>query len=277
MSRTLRTLGLATAILAGRAAAARAQHCHVDTPEPAATSTDPPRHVVAVTVATRWIAGVGEVPNLTGSTMPLTRSYQGADLIVGAAWQRVNATVGLGAYRVEAAGVGLDDLRGAVAVRVTPAAAPVAVRVVAGATLPTGDADVGRGMGHVMAAGGAALGVGLGRLHLDGSVVYARALGDGAAHAAHAHGAELWPLIDPMNAEEVTADLAAAARPGPAWLAALASAQLGEPLGHGQRRVVLGGGVEVTRGRYRAVASIAAPVVGTPYHARGQLELAYHY
>ena len=87
--------------------------------------------------------------------MMIDRAYQGADLVVDVAWRRLSAEARLGAFRVDGHGVGLDDLGVAAAVALTPAHAPVAVSALGGATLPTGDADAGRGMGHVMVAGGA--------------------------------------------------------------------------------------------------------------------------
>lgn len=119
-----------------------------------------------------------------------------------------------------------------------------------GATLPTGDADAGRGMGHVMVAGGATARVHGARLGADATVTYARALGDGAEHAAHAHGASLWPLIDPMGAEEITVELGGAAAIGPRGLAVRASGLFGQPISHGAQRQIATGGVSYGRGRY---------------------------
>ena len=269
--RLLALTALGVGLLA-QVGAAAAQHCHVDTP-PAARPGAPE---AAVTVGTRWTAGASRVA-VAGSTAMTERGYQGGDLFVTATWRRVAASAALGAFHVDDAGTGLDDLRAALAVRLTPRAAAVAISAIAGATLPTGDADAGRGMGHVMVAGGASAHARRGRLGGTLTLTYARALGDGAAHAAHAHGAELWPLIDPMLAEEVTVDVAATVAVGPRGLAARAGALVGEPVAHGERRVVASVGADYGRGRYHVGATVSAPAVGDAFIARGQLELAYHY
>lgn len=255
--------------------AARAQHCHIDTaPRPTTTATQPPP--VAISVGTRVTAGVARVPELT-TPMMIDRAYQGADLVVDVAWRRLSAEARLGAFRVDGHGVGLDDLGVAAAVALTPAHAPVAVSALGGATLPTGDADAGRGMGHVMVAGGATARVRGARLGADATVTYARALGDGAEHAAHAHGADLWPLIDPMSAEEITVELGGAAAIGPRGLAVRASGLFGQPISHGTQRLIATGGVSYGRGRYQVGATLSAPAVSEAFITRGQLTLAYHY
>ncbi|MBK9034234.1 MAG: hypothetical protein IPL61_23720 [Myxococcales bacterium] len=277
MSRSVRRALIPITIAAAsmaQAGAAAAQHCHIDTPTPtAAPASD---RAVAVTVGTRWTAGAGRVVVPTSTAMA-ERAYQGGDLFVSVGWRRVTGAAALGAFHVADDGTGLDDLRASLAVRLTPAAAPITVSAIGGASLPTGDADAGRGMGHVMVAGGASAHAGRGRLAADATVTYARALGDGAAHAAHAHGAELWPLIDPMGAEEVTVDVGASAVIGPPGVSARVGALLGEPLAHGERRVIASVGATLDRGRYRAGATVSAPAVGDAFIARGQLELAYRY
>ncbi|MBL8627804.1 MAG: transporter [Myxococcales bacterium] len=265
---------IAVAVLGALAAPARAQHCHIDTPpRPTGAAAAP---AVAITVGTRVTAGVARVPALT-TPMMIERDYQGADLVVDVTWRRVTAEARLGAFRVADHGVGLDDLAAALAVRLTPRGAAVAVSALGGATLPTGDADAGRGMGHVMVAAGAAARTHRGRYAADATVTYARALGDGAAHATHAHGAELWPLIDPMGAEEVTVELGGAVAFGPRGLAVRASGLFGQPIAHGARRLITTGGVTYGRGRYQVGAALSVPAVSDAFITRGQLSLAYHY
>lgn len=253
--------------------AARAQHCHIDTPPPASHAA---ADRVAVTIVTRWVAGSAEVPEIT-TPMTVARGYQGVDLGVDVGWRRWTASARLGAYRVDDHGVGPDDLRLAGAVAVTPARSPVTVRALVGATMPTGDADAGRGMGHVMVVGGAVASGRVGRLTGDLTVAYARALGSGAEHAAHIHGTDAWPLIDPMGAEEVTAEAGAAVAIGPRGLALRGGALVAEPVAMGERRLVVSGGAAFARGHYRIGAMVLAPAIGDVYTARGELELAYRY
>jgi hypothetical protein len=265
---------LALAVLAVTAAPARAQHCHIDTAAPAPHGAEPSE--VHVEVTTRFTAGAAEVDDLA-TAMVTTRSYQGADLAVGVGWRRFDASIGLGAYAVEDQGVGVDDLRLAAMARLTPTTAPIAVRAVASVSVPTGDADAGRGMGHVMGAAGLGARWLHPRVRLDGAVLYAHAFGDGAEHSTHTHGAGLWPLIDPMNAREVVVTATAAARLPVTALAARVGADLGAPVGHGEQRVYGHVGLEYARARYHAVVAASTPLVGDAFVARGQLTLGYRY
>ncbi|MBK7073439.1 MAG: hypothetical protein IPH44_14165 [Myxococcales bacterium] len=264
----------AVALVAAGATRAAAQHCHVDVPAVRPAGTTPPP--VAVTLATRFTAGAARVPALTTPAM-IERGYQGADLIVDVTWRRLTGEARLGAFRVDDHGVGVDDLAASLAAELTPRRAPIAVSALAGLTLPTGDADAGRGMGHVMVAGGVIAHGRWGRVAADGTVTYARAIGDAAAHAAHAHGAELWPLIDPMSPEEVTVDLGARVAVGASGVSLRGSGMFGQPLGHGDPRLIVTGGVGYGRGRYQVEASLGVPAMSDAFIARGQLALAYHY
>lgn len=264
-SHTSIALAIGTIALAWPAAA-RAQHCHLDS---APATARPAAAALELTVGTRWTAGAAEVAMRDVA-------YQGGELTVDARWRRLAAGARLGAYHVDQHGVGLGDLGVAGALTLTPAAAPIAVQALAGATFPTGDADAGRGMGHVMMAAGAGARAAHGRVAADLALTYARALGDGAEHAAHLHGAEAWPLIDPMGASEVTAEAGVAVGVGGG--VALRGALLGaEPLGHGERRLIASGGVAVARDRYLVTATVAAPTIGAAFIARGQVAVAYRY
>lgn len=275
MSAGVATIAVAAvALVAAGATRASAQHCHIDVPTARPASATPPP--VAVTVAMRVTAGAARVPELTTPAM-IDRGYQGADLVVDVTWRRITGEARLGAFRVDDHGVGVNDLAVSLAAELTPRRAPVAVSALAGVTLPTGDAEAGRGMGHVMVAGGAVAHGRWGRVAVDGTVTYARALGDAAEHAAHAHGAELWPLIDPMSPEEVSVDLGARVAVGPPGLSLRGSGMFGQPLGHGDPRLIATGGVGYGRGRYQVEASLAVPAMSEAFIARGQLTLAYHY
>ena len=258
------------ALVVAPPAVAWGQHCHIDSGAPVATTEIATRPTVTLT--NRVTVGAARVLELS-TGMDVTRGYRGDDMSVAVDWARWHASLGLGAYSVDDAGVGIDDLRGAIAITVTPARAPVATRVLASASLPTGSATAGRGMGHVMAAAGVA-GVWSGRrLSIDATAVYARALGDGAEHATHAHGAELWPLVDPMNAHELVAHLGITAKLGQQGWAVRVGGDWGEPIAHGVRRAAGALGVGFARGRYHAAIELGAPLIGNAYLARGQFSV----
>ncbi|HEX6241119.1 MAG TPA: hypothetical protein VFZ61_09515 [Polyangiales bacterium] len=73
-----------------------------------------------------------------------------------------------------------------------------AVGIALGASLPTGDADKGLGMGHTMLMPGAWFGFSRGGLNLVLDVAYGRAVGGGSSH--HADGG---PIVNPMNRSEL--------------------------------------------------------------------------
>ncbi len=260
---------------------ARAQHCHI-TPSAAPTadhgeaSTDRPRAWWAV-VSTQVTAGAGHVRDASTDFMRTTRSYQGAAVSLAIGWRRLAARAAIGGHRVDGHGTGVDDARVGASVTLTPARMAIAAGISTTIAFPTGDADAGRGMGHTMIAGGAWLRAARGRASIEAAAAYARALGDGAAHAAHLHGSDLWPLIDPMNAEEVLGDVTAAVAVVPSRLAVRAGVQAGVPIDRGTTRLAAALGARLERGTVAITATAAVPLAGDPFVARGQLEVAVRY
>lgn len=249
--------------LAGARGVASADHHHHGGEAPAGPRT----WWAAVSVV--MTAGAGHVRDASTDFLDETRAYQGAALAVAGGWRRLGARVALGGYHVGERGAGLDDLHAAVTGELTPRRGPVHAGVMAAAALPTGDADRGSGMGHPMVHGGAWAHY----RYLDAGVAYARALGDGAEHAAHLHGGDGWPLVDPMNATEVAFDAGLSYPVVPGRLTVRAGALAAFPTERGVRRVVVSGGVRVDRGRLGAAATLARPVVGDPFTVRGQVEI----
>jgi|GEM_PF-7105558 len=260
--------------LVGAGASAAAQQCHTGVPERVAVH----RRAWWATVATVATVGAGHLRDQESGFLDVTRGYQTAALVLAGGWRRLGARLTLGGSRVDQHGAGIGDLRAAISVEVTPRAARVSAGASAALAIPTGDADTGRGMGHVMVAGGAWARVGLGRrTTLEASTSYARAVGDGAVHAAHLHGSALWPLVDPMNAVEVATTVDAAVVIVPERLTIRAGALAALPVERGARRVVASLGARLDRGPMNLAATISRPVVGDPFVARGQVEVGYRF
>jgi hypothetical protein len=107
---------------------------------------------------------------------------------------------------------------------------------------------------------------------VDGSVGYGRAIGGAQSH--HSHG--VWPLVEPMNLQEVTftasgdVSLAKQLRAGGRFSGAM-------PVGDGTARVI--GGVRVlwTEGRVDTAFEIQAGLAGDPFTLRGVLETALRF
>ena len=177
----------------------------------------------------------------------------------------------LGLYRLDENGrtlYGIGDVMGSASATLVDAHAWRA-GVTAAAMIPTGDQPTGFGMGHVMVMPAAWLACSAGPLALRGSLGYGRALTD---LAGHDHGP--WPLVDPMNMQEIT------------W-AASASLPVWRRL-----ETTLGGSgavpVDVAMGVDRVAASLRAAwldpgmvtavelqvgILGDPYVVRGLVEM----
>ena len=270
------TLAIVAALAIPRA---RAQHCHVP-PAAAPGARDPttatPRAWWAV-VSTQLSIGAGHVRDASTDFMRTSRAYQGAAISLAIGWRRLAVHGALGGHRVDGHGTGVDDARVGATVTLTPARAAITAGLSTTLAVPTGDAEAGRGMGHTMVAGGAWLRAARGRGSIEASAAYTRALGDGAAHAAHLHGSDLWPLIDPMNAEEVLGDVTAAVAVVPSRLALRAGVQAGVPIERGTTRAAAALGARLERGTVAITATAAVPLAGDPFVARGQLEVAVRY
>lgn len=276
---------VAFAAIAGVAAprAAEAQHCHVPADVPPARGHDHGHHDHhhghhAEAPRPWWLVLSTSLVAGSADRLDTRVGYQGASLAVDAGWRRFAARVALPAYRVDDEGVGLGDLLLGASADVLPSRAPVRGGVVASVSAPTGDADAGRGMGHSMIAAGAWARLARGRWAVTAGAVYAQALGDGAEHAAHGHGAMSWPLVDPMNPREVIADATGtfAVVPGRAR-AGIAMTYAVPVVDGGETRLVPALVGELARGTLALRARAGVPVVGDPYVARGVVELAVRY
>lgn len=208
-------------------------------------------------------------------TRTFVGDYQG--LAPSLAWFRgwAAASVNMGLYRLTENGrvvYGVGDL--VVTGQVTLLQRPSAMLGLAmPVSLPTGDDITGLGMGHVMLMPTIWASATIGRLDLGASVGYGRALGDPAAH--HDHG--VWPLVDPMNMQELTWTAMAEL---PLGTAIRVSARMngGVPLDDlGHDRVIGGLRASWTEGPVETRFEVQAGLLGDPFSFRGLLETMVHF
>jgi hypothetical protein len=217
-------------------------------------------------------AGVGLVAARYDTKVYLG-DYQG--VLPAVSWMRgrFGASATIGAYRLVENGLtryGLSDVvlsAQATLVEGKRAMLGVALPV----SLPTGDHVTGFGMGHVMVMPAVWASGSVRWLRLGGSVGYGRAIG---GEADHDHGS--WPLVDPMNLQEVTWT-ANAYLPLATGLQAGAKMSGGVPIGDGRNRVT--GGVRAiwTQGQVETAFEVQAGFAGDPFILRGLVESAVHF
>lgn len=258
----------ACALLAGLLApsGSHAQTCH---PPSLRDQVDSGFHVGFVTVA---------------ATFSDTQrgDYQGVIPTLGWHYEWLTAELALPWYRLETDGqenVGLGDL--AADVRVALYRAPsgiVALGPELAASFPTGDADEGLGMGHVMLMPGVWGRFELDQLSIIAQLAWGRALAESGAHAQHSghheHGVATTPApapsprVNPMNMSEFEHALGIryAVHPNVAftarWLGAI-------PLEDGGfERQTVGPGLQLSAGALDASIEAQVPVVGDPFDVR---------
>jgi hypothetical protein len=221
-----------------------------------------------------------------GASLGLVAATYGAALyagdyrgvIAGLRWSRgrFGAAISLPAYRLAkngkaTSGIGDVTFHGH-ATAVT--AGPLAAGVMAMASAPTGDGDAGLGMGHVMFMGEAWGTWTPGSFAVSGSAGFAHALGGASAHAEHGGG--MWPLVDPMNASELTyggtAMVALASTLGVGLRAAGAV-----PVGDGAHWLTGGVRVMWSEGRVATSAEVLGGLVGDPFGLRGVIETSVRF
>lgn len=264
----IRVAALAAALVLAPTAAA-AQHCHIPDVDPGA----------ATEASWSWWleARAGAIAGAT-DFMDESLDYEGLRLSVQGGRGRFSARVALPVYRVADEGVGLGDATLAVSGDLLPGRGRVRAGLGASVAAPTGDADGGRGMGHVMIAGGPWLRLAADRVDATLAVTFAGVLGDDARHVLHRHAADGWPLVDPMNPREVMGVARAIALLVPGRLHAGAQLTFATPVGlDGEERAIGAVLVERPFGRYAVHVLVEAPLVGDPFVARGLVELSYRF
>jgi hypothetical protein len=250
--------------LLGSARIARAQPCHAVS--------------YAHSDKLRFRAGVSAVA-ASYKDQKSMREYQGVVLGVGMDQRWVSASVSLPGYRLtrdESSGFGLGDLAAAVHVA---AYRDTNDQLRAGAALaamaPTGDADRGFGMGHVMLMPGIFLSLQTDAVQLFVEAAYGRALGSPASShgTAHQHGASsqpmVVPVVNPMNRSELEHALLLEYRL--TQVVALVGRLFGAvPVAdvRGQVREVVGAGVRATFAPVSASLEVQVPIAGDPFRLR---------
>lgn len=146
---------------------------------------------------------------------------------------------------------------------------------------PTGDDVEGMGMGHVMVMPEAWVAYTPGVLALAASAGYARMQGGAAAHAEH--GAPMWPLVDPMYAQEIT--FGGTAMVGVAHALGIGVRAAGAipvgadtvPVGDSDLRMSVGGRAVWLAGPVTTTLEVMGGVAGDPFGLRGVLEAALRF
>lgn len=147
----------------------------------------------------------------------------------------------------------------------------LSVDVMAMVSAPTGDDHHGLGMGHVMAMPELGARWARSRIAVSARIGYGHMVGGVLEHAQH--GQKMWPLVDPMNAKEMTADARTMVALAP-MLAIGVHGQAAAPIGDGETRVIGGGRVVWVVGRVQTSFQLDHGFVGDPFGLRGLLETA---
>jgi len=207
--------------------------------------------------------------------------FQGLAPTLGFNHRRVAVMALLPAYRLTRNGRtshGLGDL--ALAVRV-PVPALTRGTWSAGfglaATLPTGKSSADLGMGHVMLMPEFWFAHEHRRVQLVGTVGFARALAS-AGGSSHNHGPR--PIVNPMNMSEIDASLNSFVRVHDKVslkLGMFGAMPVGTVSAEGVTRIIAGSGVVVTVRGLELSAELQAPLTGSPFLARGVLQVGYRF
>jgi hypothetical protein len=136
-----------------------------------------------------------------------------------------------------------------------------------GVMLPAGDAGRGLGMGHAMIMPGVVAVGGDGPWHVAARLGYARALGSGHHHTT------AWPLVSPMNGEQVELG-AVLVRALPHHLSVGGTADVAIPIGEGDRLLDLAATASLALGRWSLGAQLGHGYVDHPLGLHGGVSIA---
>lgn len=238
---------------------ARADHHGMAMPEgpAAATTIDASVAVLAARFASRYYTG----------------DYQAVAPALAARRGRWAISAAVGLYRLDENGArvyGLGDVVvGGQAALLDLGAARGGLALAVSA--PTGDDVRGLGMGHAMVMPSAWATWPLAPVTLALALGYGRAL---TALGGHDHG--VWPLVEPMNLQELTWSAAATlTEVVPVRLTARCSGGLA--LGAGTTRVIAGLRAAWGHGRVDTALELQAGLIGDPFSVRGVLETAVRF
>lgn len=260
-------LPLAFALWLGGTRAGSAQTCHHEPGlDERASSTHhaAPQHQLAL-----GIAALGA--RIDGG------DYQGLALSTWWRYDRFGASLSLPGYRLRHGGVtswGPGDLMLHAHVRLLSSDA-AAAGVSVGVGLPTGDPELGLGMGHVMPMGGLYGSVALAPVDLLATVSVAKSLGKHGPHLHHHASASFGSLVDPMNGFEFATSLRASVALSERF-AIFGGGMLAVPLEKpGVTRADAGPGARLMLEAFSLAAEVRFGLAGDPFDVRAQLEATY--
>jgi hypothetical protein len=203
-------------------------------------------------------------------TMLYSGNYEGIVPAVHWANERFAAGANVALYRLEKNGAGFYGLGDAVVHgQATLAGGHHAhVGVVAGVSVPLGDASRGMSMGHPMVMPALFGVIEYGRVEVSGTAGYSRAIG---GQSDHDHG--MWPIVEPMNMQELTWS-AGGSYALTSKIDAGARLSGAVPIGSGDNRVIGAVRIGWDSGRFATAASLEAGIVGDPFTLRGVVSTA---
>jgi hypothetical protein len=210
-----------------------------------------------------------------------TGDFEGLAQVLAWSHRRVSIQAMLPAYRIVRNGlshVGVGDL--ALAARVPiPGWShhDLTAGLGVGATFPTGSADAGLGMGHVMLMPEFWWLLNRGRVQLYGTAGFGRAL---AAGVGSHHGGGPAPIVNPMNRSEIEASLGSQIRLHRLLslrFSAFGAMPVGNANPEGVTRVVASQGLMLSVRGFDLSVELQAPLTGSPFLARGVVQATYRF
>lgn len=140
-----------------------------------------------------------------------------------------------------------------------------------GTSIPTGDPNLGLGMGHVMLMPAGWLQLGSNTFQLLVELGYGRRLGGGG----HAHHASTGPIVNPMNASELEHSVTLSyVFHDPMFVGARLYGAIPVVATGGQPREAVALALGATLGRFELGAELHTAYVGTPFQAKALLRAA---
>lgn len=264
--------GLVVTCLAAWPASAGAEHSHHEPPDRYAVLDDgdhhhgdPPSYGASLGV----VLASYDAPRFAGD-------YQGTN--VGGWWRgrRFGIAASLPAYRLTKNGrtvEGLGDLM-LHAQTVIVATERWSLDVMMMASAPTGDDREGLGMGDAMLMPEVGAHYTAPRFMIGARAGVGYMTGGETSHAEH--GQAMWPLVAPMNAQELTGAVDGLVALAPTLATGL-RVQGAIPIGDGANRLVAGGRVVWIAGRAQTSFGIEAGLAGAPFGFRGLVETAVRF
>lgn len=238
-------------------------------PKPHSAMTDSAR--VEVTGAIAFLAGSYTSPLYVGD-------YQAARASIDVSIGRLGLGGSLPVFRLRRNG---EPIQGAGDVMVHAygivfARDRITIGAMAMAMLPSGNSDRGLGMGHIMLMPEAWTTWTSSAIEVTTSVGLGYGLGAGAgAHEEHGGGGP-WPLVDPMNAFELTYGVTSMVEVAPRLAVGL-RAQGGVPLDDGGSRLGSGATVSWRTSRVAMSAELLYGAMGDPYLVRGTVQFGFRF